>query len=420
MVISPLTLRWFCGVLLVLIFTVSGTGAVKVPVFGGQPAFAQDAAEGAVSEAIGNRAGSSIRLEPSGPTSTSPGSSVRRPSTQKWGEPAASPVTILPQSSDSTVWGEIRHGAKGTVSIPDKRSGVLVQSQGETWRLFRAGPLMTYGGWLFAVVIIILALHYATRGRIRVEGGLSGKLITRFNALERFTHWLTAGSFVVLGLTGLNVLYGRYVVLPVIGADAFAFITLWGKFLHNFMAFAFIAGLVLTLVMWVSKNFWDKYDIGWIVSSGGMFKEGVHPPARKFNTGQKFLFWSVIVAGGSVSYTGLGLLFPFQFAPFELTFSILNLVGFNLPTDLELMQEMQLIQTWHAIVALLLTGLIVAHIYIGTLGMEGAVDAMWSGDVDENWARQHHAAWVAEIKGEPEPSPMAAHSQAPAEQAGND
>lgn len=420
MMISPKSLRWFCGVLLVLIFTISGTDTSKVPALGGQPAFAQDAAADEVSKVIGNSAGSSIRLEPLGSISTSPGSSVRPPSTQKWGGPAASPATILPQPSDPTVWGRIRLGTKGTVSIPDKRAGVLVQSQGETWRLFRTGPLKTYGAWLLAVVVVLLALHYATRGRIRIDGGLSGRLITRFNGLERFTHWLTAGSFVVLGLTGLNVLYGRHVILPVIGADAFAFITLWGKFLHNFMAFAFIIGLVLTLVIWVRKNFWDKYDIGWIQAGGGMFSEGVHPPARKFNTGQKFLFWAVIIAGGSVSYSGLGLLFPFEFAPFELTFTILNFVGFDLPTELELIQEMQLMQSWHAIVALLLTGLIIAHIYIGTLGMEGAVDAMWSGEVDENWARQHHAAWVAELKGEPEPSPMVAQSHTPAEQTGDD
>lgn len=419
MMISPKSLRWFCGVLLVLIFTVSETDATWVPALGGQPALAQDAADDAVSKVIGNSAGSNIRVPPSAPASTPLGSSVRPPSNQKWGGPAASPATILPQASDSTVWGQIRLGAKGTVSIPDERSAVLVQSQGETWRLFRSGPLKTYGAWLFAIIVILLALHYSTRGRIRVEGGLSGRLITRFNGLERFTHWLTAGSFVVLGLTGLNVLYGRHVILPVIGADAFAFITLWGKWLHNFMAFAFIAGLILTLVIWVSKNFWDKYDIGWIKAGGGMFADGVHPPARKFNTGQKFLFWAVIIAGGSVSYSGLGLLFPFEFAPFELTFTILNFVGFDLPTELELIQEMQLIQGWHAIVALLLTGLIIAHIYIGTLGMEGAVDAMWSGEVDENWARQHHAAWVAELKGEPEPAPMVAETLKPAEQSGD-
>jgi formate dehydrogenase subunit gamma len=420
MMILSQSLRWLCGVLFVLIFTFSGTNTSQMPTLGGQSAFAQEAAEGAVSQATDNSAGSTIRLAPSVPTGTTLGSSVRPPSTQKWGEPAASPVTILPQPSDSTVWGRIRLGNKGTVSIPDKRSGVLVQSQGETWRLFRTGPLKTYGAWLLAIVLIVLALHYSTRGPIKIERGLSGRQITRFNAIERFTHWLTAGSFVVLGLTGLNVLYGRNVILPIIGADAFSFITLWGKWLHNFMAFAFIAGLVLTLVMWVSKNFWDKYDIGWIRTGGGMFKEGVHPPARKFNTGQKFLFWAVIIAGGSVSYSGLGLLFPFQFAPFDLTFTILNFVGFNLPTDLELIQEMQLMQTWHAIVALLLTGLIIAHIYIGTLGMEGAVDAMWSGDVDENWARQHHSAWVAEIKGEPAPAPLAARPHAAAQQAGDD
>ena len=98
-------------------------------------------------------------------------------------------------------------------------------------------------------------------------------------------------------------------------------------------------------------------------------------------------------------------MFPFQTHLFADTFAILNGVGFNLPTDLTLMQEQQLAQLWHGIVGLFLIVVILAHIYIGSLGMEGAFAAMGRGTVDENWAREHHAAWVTEVKGEPLPDP---------------
>lgn len=316
------------------------------------------------------------------------------------------PTTILPQPSDPTVWGLIRHGTKGTVSIPDKRAGLLVQSQGQTWRAFRIGPMYQYSGYLMLAVIIALGLFYLARGKLKISRGRSQSTVTRFNFLERFTHWLTAVPFVVLALTGLNLMYGKDVLRPIIGPEAFTTISIAGKWLHNFMAFAFMLGLVLMLVQWVRQNLWDKYDLGWLRAGGGMFSDNVHPPAKKFNTGQKVVFWSVILAGASISYTGIALMFPFSFEPFAGTFAVLNVFGFNLPTTLEPIQEMQLLQVWHAIVAVVLIALIIAHIYIGTMGMEGAIDAMWSGDVDENWAREHHAAWVAEMKGEPEPAPL--------------
>ena len=59
---------------------------------------------------------------------------------------------------------------------------------------------------------------------------------------------------------------------------------------------------------------------------------------------------------------------------------------------------MQLAQLWHAIVAFVLMAIIIAHIYIGTLGMEGAYDAMGSGEVDEAWAHQHHSIWLEEVQ----------------------
>ena len=203
-------------------------------------------------------------------------------------------------------------------------------------------------------------------------------------------------SFVILALTGLNLLYGRYTLLPLLGPEAFTAITIAGKYAHNYLSFAFMAGLALSFVLWVRHNIPSKIDIDWLKAGGGIFTKGA-PPARKFNAGQKIIFWVVMLGGLSVSLSGIALLFPFQTAMFAKTFGLLNMIGFDLPTTLTMLQEQQLNQLWHGIVSLVLMTIIVAHIYIGSVGMEGALDAMNSGKVDRNWAKEHHGLWVKEV-----------------------
>lgn len=292
-----------------------------------------------------------------------------------WAQSLDAPPNAAGASSDSEIWRSIRLGEPGLVTIPDKKAGVMIQSEGEIWRARRNGPLSNYGIWGMAGMLGVLAAFFAVRGRIRIDSGPAERKILRFKFIERFAHWLTAGSFIILGVTGLNVLYGRYFLKDAMGPEAFAAMTAWGKLAHNWVAWAFMAGLALILVLWVRDNIWDRYDWNWIRKGGGLFKRGVHPPAHKFNFGQKMIFWAVILGGLAVSLTGLALLFPFY------------------GTDLG---DLQLAHLAHAASALALTAIILAHIYIGTLGMEGAYTAMTSGMVDENWAREHHSAWVEE------------------------
>src|SRR3546814_644891 len=181
---------------------------------------------------------------------------------------------------------------------------------------------------------------------------MSGRKIERFNGLERFAHWLTATTFVVLALTGLNLLYGRYFLLPLVGPEIFSALTIGGKYAHNFLAFGFMIGIVMIAVLWVRQNILNRYDIIWLAKGGGMFTKGTHPPARKFNAGQKILFWIVVLGGISISLSGLALLFPFKLWLFGGTFAFLNIFGFDLPTELAPVQEMQLAHVWHAIVGL--------------------------------------------------------------------
>ena len=309
----------------------------------------------------------------------------------------AVPGEALGVNSDTDLWRYIREGKSGNAQVKNELAKIMIQSEGDNWRAVRNGPVSIYGAAGVLGIIVLLGLFYMWRGRIMIDAGPSGKTIERFASLDRFAHWLMAGSFVILGISGLNMLYGRYVLLPILGPEAFSALTIAGKYAHNYLAFAFMAGLALAFVLWVRHNVPSKIDLEWLKQGGGIFSKGKHPPARKFNAGQKIIFWAVMLGGLSVSMSGIALMFPFQTTMFADTFSMLNTLGFNLPTDFTAMQEQQLNQLWHGIVSLVLITMIIAHIYIGSVGMEGALDAMNSGQVDRNWAKEHHGLWVEEL-----------------------
>jgi formate dehydrogenase subunit gamma len=306
------------------------------------------------------------------------------------------PGKSLGIKSDTDLWKYVRNGNAGTTQMKDELSAVMIQSEGDNWRALRNGPVSMFGGIGLAGIIALLFVFFLYRGKIKVESGLSGDTILRFATLDRFAHWLMAGSFVLLALTGLNILYGRYILIPILGPELFSSITVGGKYIHNYLSFAFMIGLALAFILWVKHNIPTKIDWQWLKMGGGIFKAGMHPPAKKFNAGQKMIFWITMIGGLSVSMSGIALMFPFETSMFSETFALLNIFGLDLPTNLTAMQEQQYNQLWHGVVSLGLMIMIIAHIYIGSVGMEGALDAMNSGKVDRNWAKEHHNLWVKE------------------------
>jgi formate dehydrogenase subunit gamma len=303
-------------------------------------------------------------------------------------------------AADAELWRQIRHGLRGTVAGENPGSGLLIQSEGHYWEETRSGPLMMYSSWAILGVIMLLALFFAVRGRIRIDHGPSGRTMKRFSDIERAGHWFLASSFIVLALTGLNFLFGRSLLIPIIGKDAFASITMFGKLIHNYVAFAFMASIVMVAVLWIAHNIPNRHDIVWLLRGGGLFGGG-HPKARKFNAGQKILFWMIVLCGISISVSGWALLYPFQTHMFGATFGLFNSwLGTSLPTDLTPIQEQQYQALWHIIMAVFMIAVVIAHIYIGTVGMEGASAAMTSGEVDVNWAKEHHSLWVEEVEAE--------------------
>lgn len=336
------------------------------------------------------------------------------------------PGGSLGNRSESDIWRKIREGTTGNVSIQDKSAGQLMrgvdnrlttekdviaatQSRGgsagnlnrnnagiASWIALRNGPLVRYGLYAMGGMIALLAVFFLIRGRIRINHGWAGTTIERFTSIERIGHWLLAISFIILAITGLNLLYGREFLIPLFGKEVFAALAYWGKVSHNYVAFAFMLALVMILVMWVRHNIPHPRDLIWLLKGGGMFSKNVHPSAKKFNAGQKILFWLVILSGISISMSGIALMFPFETAMFAKTFDFLNGFGANLPTQVSPIEEQQYASLWHSIMALFMICIILAHIYIGSIGMQGAIDAMTTGRVDTNWAREHHDLWAEE------------------------
>ena len=263
----------------------------------------------------------------------------------------------------------------GRISIPDANAANLIQPAGRDWRDFHRSKLPIIGGVVILGMLVALVIFLLVRGRIRIHQGWSGATILRFASFERFIHWLTASCFVVLALSGLNVSFGRRLLLLLFGADAFATMSAYAKFAHNYLAFPFMFGLAVMFLMWIKDNIPGKLDIEWLKQGGGVLFEGRHPPAKRFNAGQKGIFWIVVIGGALMSVSGWFLLFPY------------------IPDNVTVLQFWTVI---HAVIAMLFIAAMLAHIYIGSIGMEGAFDAMGSGQVDLNWAKEHHSLWVEE------------------------
>src|SRR5205085_7716193 len=263
---------------------------------------------------------------------------------------------------------------QGRVSIPDQRSGVLEQPAGRDWREFRNVTLRWIGGIAILGTLAVLVIFYLSRGMVRLESGRSGRSIVRFTAFERFVHWMTATCFIILAISGLNITFGRPLLLPLIGFEAFSQWSKWAKYAHNYLSFPFTIGVVLIFLMWIAGNIPNKVDVDWLKRGGGMIGHD-QPPAYRFNAGQKAIYWIVVIGGAAVAGTGYELMFPFYLSGIE---------------------GMQLAEIVHSVVAVLFVAAMLGHISIGTIGMEGAFEAMGSGTVDINWAKEHHRLWLEE------------------------
>ena len=288
--------------------------------------------------------------------------------------------SVTQPGNNAPVWREVRSGQSPYTNstVKGRETEVLVQSWGETWRQIRNGPVTFYGGWLVVLVLVAILGFYFTFGPVKLHGKPTGRLLRRFSTLDQVVHWSVAISFCVLGLSGLIMLFGKHVVLPVIGYTLFAWLAALSKNLHNFIAPVFMVSVAAMVVLYIRHNLPKAYDLQFLLNGWNVMARGKHVPSGKFNGGEKVWFWGgVVVLSVIVSWTGVILLFP------------------NFDQTRGVMQEAWI---WHAAAALLYIAISFGHIYLGTIGLEGSYQAMRTGYVDEVWAKEHHEYWYNDMK----------------------
>jgi formate dehydrogenase subunit gamma len=279
--------------------------------------------------------------------------------------------------NNAPAWREVRSGEAHFTTVRGQETAVLIQPEGNTWRQVRNGPVKRYGGILLLVVPLALGLFFAVKGMIRLHGAPTGRRMRRFTAFERVIHWGTAISFVLLALTGLGILFGRHLIAPIFGQGALGGLLIVGKNLHNYIGPVFLAFIVVMIFTFVRDNVWDASDRIWIRKAGGLMS-GEHVPSGRFNFGEKAWFWfGVTFLGLIVAASGLAMDFP-NFGQIRSTMQWANVI--------------------HASASVLLMAMSLGHIYLGTIGMEGAFQAMKTGYVDETWAKEHHELWYENVK----------------------
>jgi formate dehydrogenase subunit gamma len=297
---------------------------------------------------------------------------------------------VTQPGNNAPVWRDVQSGVPNVTTVEGRETEVLIQpparfpgqanvsTAGEAWRLFRNGPVSFYGGWLVVLTLVAILGFYLWKGPVRVHARPSGRLIHRFNIVERAVHWTVAVSFCVLGLTGLTMFFGKHVLLPLLGYTLFSWLATAAKAFHNFTAPLFIVSVVAMILLFAWDNLPRLYDLRWFARAWAVMARGEHVPTGRFNAGEKGWFWfGVVGLSIAVSWSGLVLLFP------------------NFDQTRAVMQD-----AWgvHAVAALAYIALSLGHIYLGTIGLEGAYGAMRTGYVDEAWAKEHHEYWYDDVK----------------------
>jgi len=289
----------------------------------------------------------------------------------------------LRQNSRSDYWRAVNGGVGGYSAVKGAGANVLIERGGTNWQALRNGPVTTILPWSILAVALVLLVYHLVFGRNTLEKTPSGAKIKRWSWFERAVHWTVAVSFIVLAVTGLSMLVGRAVLIPLLGKAGFAFWAQTSMTLHNVVGPIFSIGIVLMIVLWVWHNFPEKGDWQWLKEGGGMFSEDKHPPAGRMNAGEKLWFWLVASVGVLVCVTGFVLVAP--------------IFGITLPFVDGLRPEMRGASIVHAVLAIGWTAAALGHVYIGTAGTEGAFEGMSTGYVSAEWAEQHHDRWYAEM-----------------------
>jgi formate dehydrogenase subunit gamma len=294
--------------------------------------------------------------------------------------------------NNAPMWRAVRESGaqQGVTQAEGIEAGTLIQSftqypgslyttAGEAWRQARNHWIIPYGGALLLLVVVSIGVFYWRVGPLGGHEPDTGRVIERFTVFERTAHAANAVAFVVLAISGIVMAWGKFFLLPVIGGTLFGWLTYALKTAHNFAGPLFAVSLIVVILAFVRDNLPRAGDMAWLAKAGGLLSKH-EVPSHRFNAGEKLVFWIGVFALGLIVVVA-GLVLDKVIPGIEYTRS-----------------TMQIANMVHGVAAALMMALFAGHIYIGTIGMKGALDGMRTGYVDEAWAKEHHELWYDDIK----------------------
>lgn len=200
--------------------------------------------------------------------------------------------------------------------------------------------------------------------------------IQRYTAKERSNHWVVAIAFVLAGLSGLALFHPAFYFLTnLFGGGP------WTRILHPFIGVVmFLSFMVLAVRFW-SLNRITPADREWRRRIKDVLcnRDRDLPEVGKYNAGQKYLFWTMVVCIPLLLVSGFVIWQPW-FAPI---FPVVLL---------------RIAVVVHALAAWIMILGIIVHVY-AAIWVKGSVRAMTRGTVSEAWARHHHRAWYRDVTG---------------------
>jgi len=201
--------------------------------------------------------------------------------------------------------------------------------------------------------------------------------VLRYNFRERLNHWVAAGAYIYLLLTGL-AFWSPWLfwIAAVLGGGQIS------RMLHPWVGLIFTGSVMYMFATWSKQMKFEAVDREWWKSLHYYItnQDEKMPPSGRYNAGQKMLFWSFFYGALVLLLTGLLLWFTD-----------------SLPWNLRWLRYIAVLL--HPIAALVTIGNFMIHIYMGVFAERGAFGSVIRGDVSVAFAKRYHPGWYKEIVG---------------------
>ncbi len=201
-------------------------------------------------------------------------------------------------------------------------------------------------------------------------------MIQRYTPSERGNHWIVAICFVLAALSGLALFHPSFFSLTTLFGGG-----PWTRILHPFIGVAMFVFFLVTMIRFWRLNRITAADRKWMgrIRDVVMNRDENLPEVGKYNAGQKYLFWVMVICLWLLLASGIVMWRPYFAPSFPLLINQIAVVV-------------------HALSAFVLIVGIIVHVY-AAIWVKGTVRAMTRGTVTASWAKHHHRGWYREVTG---------------------